>query len=89
LRGCINDSDRQGQPNGYMVGAFERAQESECEKMSKATGRINSICKGKNFEREAAKLLTALTGKEWRRVPSSGAMAMALALAKGRREKRR
>jgi Holliday junction resolvase len=36
-----------------------------------------SIRKGKQFEREAAKLLTKLTGKEWRRVPSSGAMATA------------
>lgn len=36
---------------------------------------VNSIRKGKRFEREVAKLLTILTGVKWQRVPQSGAMA--------------
>jgi Holliday junction resolvase len=34
---------------------------------------VNSINKGKTFEREIAKLLTEKTGKQWHRVPMSGA----------------
>ncbi len=37
----------------------------------------HGIFKGKAFEREAAKLLTKLTGKEWKRVPCSGGFATA------------
>lgn len=36
---------------------------------------INSIRKGKNFEREVAKILTKITGVKWMRVPQSGATA--------------
>lgn len=36
---------------------------------------MNSIRKGKSFERLCAKLLTKATGATWRRVPQSGAMA--------------
>ena len=35
---------------------------------------VNSIKKGKNGEREVAKLLTKITNVNWRRVPSSGAL---------------
>jgi Holliday junction resolvase len=35
---------------------------------------INSIKKGKNFEREVAHYLTVKTGVGWLRVPSSGAL---------------
>ena len=34
---------------------------------------INSICKGKGFEREVAKILSNNTGVLWNRVPQSGA----------------
>lgn len=33
---------------------------------------VNSIDKGKRFERDMAKLLTQLTGVKWMRVPNSG-----------------
>lgn len=36
---------------------------------------VNSINKGKEFEREIAKLLTQRTGVKWQRVPHSGALA--------------
>ena len=36
---------------------------------------MNSIRKGKRFEREVAKLLTELTNAEWKRVPMSGAFS--------------
>ena len=36
---------------------------------------VNSINKGKGFERVTAKLLTKLTGVDWQRVPQSGAFA--------------
>lgn len=38
---------------------------------------VNSKAKGKGFERDAARLLSILTGATWRRVPNSGAMATA------------
>lgn len=36
---------------------------------------VNSIKKGKDFERKIAHLLTEITEKTWRRVPMSGAFA--------------
>ena len=36
---------------------------------------VNSQKKGKDFEREVVRLLTALTGKQWHRVPNSGAFS--------------
>lgn len=38
---------------------------------------VNSIRKGKKFERECAKLLTEITGVKWQRVPCSGGMQTA------------
>ena len=37
--------------------------------------RINSLNKGKTFERKVADMLTKLTGVNWTRVPMSGAYA--------------
>ena len=36
---------------------------------------VNSIQKGKRFERETAKMLSKATGAEWKRVPQSGAFS--------------
>jgi len=43
--------------------------------MQGGTEMINSLNKGKRWERDAAKLLTKTTGAEWHRVPMSGAYA--------------
>ena len=36
---------------------------------------VNSIDKGKSFERDIAKFLTAFTGSKWERTPMSGAFS--------------
>jgi Holliday junction resolvase len=36
---------------------------------------VNSIVKGKNFEREVAKILSVITRCDWQRVPMSGAFS--------------
>ena len=36
---------------------------------------VKSLAKGKRFEREVCKILSEATGKEWKRVPMSGAFS--------------